>query len=88
LAVFSRPDLTTVRQPLERMGQIAAQTIIDRIEGISDHVPEIVIEPELIVRSSSGPANRSPARKEGDLAPPTGFGRSHWSVDGRSHRRP
>jgi DNA-binding LacI/PurR family transcriptional regulator len=87
LAVFSRPDLTTVRQPLQRMGQIAAQTIIDRIEGISDHVPEIVIEPELIVRSSSGPANRSPAGKEVVLARRTGFGRSNWSADVRSHRR-
>lgn len=60
LAVFSRPDLTTVRQPLRRMGQLAAKTLIDRIEGNSDYVAELVTEPELIIRSSSGPA--------GDLA--------------------
>src|ERR1700676_4145702 len=32
-AAFNNPDLTTVRQPLLRMGQSAAQTAIERIEG-------------------------------------------------------
>ena len=54
LAVFSSPALTTVRQPLQRMGQIAAKTIIDRIEGKTPFQAEIVIEPELVVRSSTG----------------------------------
>ena len=56
LAVFSSPGLTTVRQPLQRMGQIAAKTVIDRIEGKAAFQAEIVIEPELVVRSSTGPA--------------------------------
>src|SRR5271155_512718 len=55
-AAFANPALTTVRQPLQRMGQIAAQCVLDQIEGISEYVPEIAIEPELIVRASSGPA--------------------------------
>jgi LacI family transcriptional regulator len=56
LAVFSDPQLTTIRQPLQRMGQIAANTLIDQIERKAEFQPEIVIEPELIVRASSGPA--------------------------------
>jgi DNA-binding LacI/PurR family transcriptional regulator len=56
LAVFFSPALTTVRQPLQRMGQIAARTVIERIEGKTPYQAEIVIEPELVVRSSTGPA--------------------------------
>jgi DNA-binding LacI/PurR family transcriptional regulator len=56
LAVFSNPELTTIRQPLQRMGQIAAKTLIDQIEEKAKFQPEIVIEPELIVRASTGPA--------------------------------
>jgi LacI family transcriptional regulator len=54
LAAFADPGLTTVRQPLQRMGEIAAKTVIDQIEGKADYVPEIVVEPELVVRSSTG----------------------------------
>jgi DNA-binding LacI/PurR family transcriptional regulator len=54
-ADFANPSLTTVRQPLLKMGQIAAQTVIDQIEGKGEYVPEIAVEPELVVRQSSGP---------------------------------
>jgi len=53
-AAFNNPGLTTVRQPLERMGQIAAKTLIDLIEGKAEYVPEIAIEPEFVVRASTG----------------------------------
>jgi DNA-binding LacI/PurR family transcriptional regulator len=53
---FASPALTTVRQPLVRMGQIAAQTLVDLIEERGEYVPEIPIEPELVVRASTGPA--------------------------------
>lgn len=56
-AVFANPPLTTVRQPLLRMGQIAAQTVVDLIEGRGEYVPEIAIEPELVVRASTGPVS-------------------------------
>lgn len=56
LAVFSNPQLTTIRQPLQQMGQIAAKTLIDQIEKKEDFQSEIVIEPELVVRASTGPA--------------------------------
>ena len=62
LAIFSDPQLTTIRQPLQRMGQIAAKTLIDQIEQRAEFQPEIVIEPEFIVRASSGPARRPLSR--------------------------
>ncbi len=56
IASFSNPPLTTIRQPLEKMGRIAAKTLLDRIEERTDFVPEIAVEPELITRASTGPA--------------------------------
>jgi LacI family transcriptional regulator len=54
LATIFKPELTTICQPLRRMGQIAAKTIIDQIEKTAEYQPEIMIEPELIQRASSG----------------------------------
>ncbi len=62
-AAFANPGLTTVRQPLLRMGQIAAQTVIDRIEERGRYLPEIAIEPEFVVRESTGPMAAGPLRK-------------------------
>jgi DNA-binding LacI/PurR family transcriptional regulator len=56
-AAFHNPRLTTVRQPLREMGQIAARVLLERIND-----PErtdsafVVVDPELIVRDSTGPA--------------------------------
>jgi DNA-binding LacI/PurR family transcriptional regulator len=59
-AAFNTPSLTTVRQPLSKMGQIAAETVIRMIEQDHeqehDHPSEIAIEPTLVVRESTGPA--------------------------------
>src|SRR3984893_12156457 len=59
-AAFSNPGLTTVRQPLADMGRLAAQTLLSRIEGATDCPAEIPIEPELVVRQSTGPAPKPP----------------------------
>ncbi len=56
LSSFTIPSLTTVRQPLLKMGRIAAQTLIDRIEERAPFLPEIAVEPELVVRASTGGA--------------------------------
>lgn len=56
-AAYINPPLTTVKQPLKKMGEIAARTLLGRIEGRIKHVPEIAIEPELVVRRST----RAPA---------------------------
>jgi DNA-binding LacI/PurR family transcriptional regulator len=45
---------------LLRMGEIAARTVIERIEQRGNYRPEIAIEPEFVVRESSGPAPRRP----------------------------
>ena len=59
-ASFCIPTLTTVRQPLKRMGQIAAETLIDRLEERGEFKSEIAVEPELVVRKSTGcAANRT-----------------------------
>jgi DNA-binding LacI/PurR family transcriptional regulator len=55
-AAFNTPSLTTVRQPLGKMGQIAAETLIRMIETETDDSSEIAIEPALVVRESTGPA--------------------------------
>ena len=55
-AAFQSPSLTTVRQPLIRMGQVAAQTLVQRIEGNGEYPPEITIAPELVLRESTGKA--------------------------------
>ena len=52
-SAYISPPLTTVRQPMQEMGKIAARTLLDRIEGRMKYVPEIAIEPELVVRRST-----------------------------------
>jgi LacI family transcriptional regulator len=61
-AAFHNPSLTTVRQPLGKMGEIAAQTLLDRIEGAA-FTPEIAIEPLLVIRESTGRAAAAGSRK-------------------------
>jgi DNA-binding LacI/PurR family transcriptional regulator len=56
IALHNNPSLTTVRQPLQKMGEIAARTLLKRIEEREDGVPEIAIEPEFVVRNSTGRA--------------------------------
>jgi DNA-binding LacI/PurR family transcriptional regulator len=57
-ASFYSPALTTVRQPLRRMGELAAQTVINKIEGKPDCPAIIRVEPEFVVRQSTGPVRR------------------------------
>ena len=58
-AAFYTPSLTTVRQPLSRMGEVAAQTLLERIEGEKEYPAEIAIEPEIVVRQSTAKARIS-----------------------------
>jgi DNA-binding LacI/PurR family transcriptional regulator len=55
-AVYANPALSTVRQPLIRMGQIAAETVVNQIEGRGEYVSEIAIEPEFVQRASTAHA--------------------------------
>ncbi|HEX3471874.1 MAG TPA: LacI family DNA-binding transcriptional regulator [Silvibacterium sp.] len=56
-AAYQKPSLTTVRQPLREMGSEGAQVLLDLIENPQKESPEeIVMQPELIVRESTGAA--------------------------------
>ncbi len=52
-AAFNNPRLTTIRQPLNHMGKMAAQYTLNRIHGTEPFREEITIEPELVVREST-----------------------------------
>ncbi|MGB9406244.1 MAG: substrate-binding domain-containing protein, partial [Terracidiphilus sp.] len=52
-ATIVQPALTTVRQPLIRMGMLAASELLASIEDASLQPRLISIEPELVIRQSS-----------------------------------
>jgi DNA-binding LacI/PurR family transcriptional regulator len=56
IAVHNMPSLTTVRQPLQKMGELAARMLLNRIEGGDEFLPEITVEPDFVVRRSTGRA--------------------------------
>lgn len=53
-AARTDPPLTTVRQPIHRMGQVAAETVIDIINTSDTQPRRIVLPTELVIRSSCG----------------------------------
>jgi LacI family transcriptional regulator len=56
-AAYATPSLTTVRQPLAEMGKRGAQVLLERIANRErEFAAEIVMEPELVVRESTGAA--------------------------------
>jgi len=61
-AAYHLPSLTTVRQPMRKIGAMAAEALLDRIEGRNGHEGGILVEPELVVRESSGPAPKLSTR--------------------------
>ena len=53
-AAYLTPRLTTVRQPLRRMGEIAAERLLTRVVNEAKAVAEqISVEPELVIREST-----------------------------------
>ncbi|MGX1163441.1 LacI family transcriptional regulator [Arthrobacter sp. SLBN-100] len=50
------PPMTTVRQPVEALSKAAVGLLISQIAGRGNRAGEIFFEPELVVRSSTGPA--------------------------------
>ena len=49
------PPLTTVRQPIESMGKAAVSLLVNQMESVAMHHEELLFEPELVVRGSTGP---------------------------------
>jgi DNA-binding LacI/PurR family transcriptional regulator len=52
----TEPPLTTVRQPIEPMGRMAIELLSGLIAGTAISSDELLFEPELVVRNSTGPA--------------------------------
>jgi LacI family transcriptional regulator len=61
-AAFYNPSLTTIRQPLNQMGIVAARILLQRIRG-QEAVPDTVpILPELVIRESTAAPHSRRAR--------------------------
>jgi LacI family transcriptional regulator len=54
LSSFASPPLTTVAQPKQRMGALAVDMLLERIEGRRHDARKVVLQPELRVRASTG----------------------------------
>ena len=55
--VCTDPPLTTVRQPIQSMGRSAVALLVNQMETVAaQHPEELLFEPELVVRGSTGPA--------------------------------
>jgi len=54
-AAYQMPSLTTIHQPLRKMGEIAAETLLQQVQKGKRLPRQILIEPELVVRESTGP---------------------------------
>jgi LacI family transcriptional regulator len=57
VAEYANPRLTTVRQPLHKMGGTAAELLIQRIQAPNQPYPETLwFDPELVIRESTAGA--------------------------------
>ncbi|MEO6910869.1 MAG: substrate-binding domain-containing protein [Edaphobacter sp.] len=60
--MFQGPSLSTVRQPLRKMGSTAARTLLKKLAG--EPTPDLIqVDPELIVRESTAPPSTSKMKK-------------------------
>jgi DNA-binding LacI/PurR family transcriptional regulator len=57
MAPYCHPPLTTLKEPMEEIGQKTALLLIDQIEkrGKISELRTMVLRPELVVRDSCGP---------------------------------
>lgn len=63
-AAFHNPALTTIRQPLNQMGKVAARILLQRIRGQATFPDVVPIHPELIIRESTCPPNPKRTRSK------------------------
>jgi LacI family transcriptional regulator, repressor for deo operon, udp, cdd, tsx, nupC, and nupG len=60
IAACAGPPLTTLRQPVAAISAAAVRLLLEELEGAGTHRQEFLFQPELIVRSSTGPMRRRP----------------------------
>jgi DNA-binding LacI/PurR family transcriptional regulator len=61
MAAIANPPLTTIRQPVASMMQLAVGTLIDRLEGTNAEPAQVVTVPtEIVVRQSTAPPGARP----------------------------
>jgi DNA-binding LacI/PurR family transcriptional regulator len=58
-AAYTSPRLTTIHQPLGEIGRIATQCLLNRLHNTVAPPDEVVVEPTLVVRESTGPVRAS-----------------------------
>jgi LacI family transcriptional regulator len=61
-AAMVRPALTTVRQPLEQMGRVATQMLIDILADSEKETDQMKLPTELIIRGSVQPPKTGSAK--------------------------
>lgn len=54
-ASYHIPSLTTIRQPLNEMGKMAAQILLKRVRGQNSFPHAVPVMPELVIRESTCP---------------------------------
>jgi LacI family transcriptional regulator len=57
-AARTQPPLTTVRQPIQRMGAMAAETLMELISSHDNRPRRIILPTELVIRASCGSTMR------------------------------
>jgi len=62
-AEYLEPPLTTVHQPMRRMGEMAMENLLKLMSG-EDSVAQVKVEAELIVRGSTAKAGSIPGRQD------------------------
>ena len=72
-AALLQPPLTTIRTSYHDFGRLAAQLLLDLVEGRLEAPQRVLIEPELIVRRSTATASADPRAARSSAPPaPTG----------------
>jgi len=61
-ASYHNPSLTTIRQPLNQIGVVAARILLQRIRGQATFPDSVPILPELVVRESTSALSPRSAR--------------------------
>jgi LacI family transcriptional regulator, galactose operon repressor len=55
-AAFNYPSLTTIRQPLHKMGEIAVDLLVGQLEHKREWQKDISVQPEIVIRESTAVA--------------------------------